>query len=123
MRGRLTYADATSQNVITNSPVPWRTRKIFEDETRRIEERMIGLIAVAFALTLATSVQAMSPVPLHQRCGELANALANVLPTSPERQLLNYRLHLSSWGCILSSSHVSAPRPAVHRCRSPRASG
>ena len=27
---------------------------------------MIRLIAVAFALTLATSVQAMSPVPLHQ---------------------------------------------------------
>ena len=28
MRGaRLTYADATSQNVITDSSVPWRTRK------------------------------------------------------------------------------------------------
>ena len=28
MRGaRLTYADATRQNVITNSSVPWRTRK------------------------------------------------------------------------------------------------
>ena len=30
---------------------------------------MIRLIAVAFALTLATSVQAMSPAPLHQPDG------------------------------------------------------
>ena len=30
---------------------------------------MIRLIAVAFALTLATSVQAMSPAPLHQADG------------------------------------------------------
>ena len=30
---------------------------------------MIRLIAVAFALTVATSVQAMSPVPLHQPDG------------------------------------------------------
>ena len=33
------------------------------------EERMIRLIAVVFALTLATSVQAMSPAPLHQPDG------------------------------------------------------
>ena len=30
---------------------------------------MIKLIVVAFALTLATSVQAMSPAPLHQQDG------------------------------------------------------
>ena len=30
---------------------------------------MIRLIAVAFALTFATSAQAMSPVPLHQPDG------------------------------------------------------
>ena len=30
---------------------------------------MIRLITVAFALTLATSVQAMSPAPLHQTDG------------------------------------------------------
>ena len=30
---------------------------------------MIRLIVVAFALTLATSVQAMSPAPLHQPDG------------------------------------------------------
>ena len=30
---------------------------------------MMRLIAVAFALTLATSVQAMSPAPLHQPDG------------------------------------------------------
>ena len=39
----LTYADATNQNVITDSPVPWRTRKISEDEARRIASNIAKL--------------------------------------------------------------------------------
>ena len=37
---------------------------------------MIRLIAVAFALTLATSVQAMSPAPLHQPDGMITQIRA-----------------------------------------------
>ena len=38
---------------------------------------MIRLIAVAFALTLATSVQAMSPTPLHQPDGMITQIREN----------------------------------------------
>ena len=47
---------------------------------------MIRLIAVAFALTLATSVQAMSPVPLHQSDGMITHAAR-----------VGYELMASAW--------------------------
>ena len=61
---------------------------------------MIRLITVAFALTLATSVQAMSPAPLHQGDGVITqvrqacgagmkwnNALGRCATTSARRHV------------------------------------
>jgi len=64
---------------------------------------MIRLIAVAFALTLATSVQAMSPVPLHQSDGMITQV----------REACGAGMHMVNGQCIRTSARRNAARCAV----------
>ena len=64
---------------------------------------MIRLIAVAFALTLATSVQAMSPAPLHQADGMITQI----------REACGAGMHMVNGQCIRTSARRNAARCAV----------
>ena len=64
---------------------------------------MIKLIVVAFALTLATSVQAMSPAPLHQPDGMITQV----------RHACGAGYHMVNGTCIRTSARRNAARCAV----------
>jgi hypothetical protein len=60
----------------------------------------LRLIAVAFALTIATSAQAMSPAPLHQADGMITQV----------REACGAGMHMVNGACITTS-----PRRHVRR--------
>jgi hypothetical protein len=76
-----------------------------------LEEKMIRLIAVAFALTLATSVQAMSPAPLHQPDGMITQV----------RHACGAGMHYVNGRCVTTAARRNVRRCAVwgagHVCR------
>ena len=64
---------------------------------------MIRLIAVAFALTVATSAQAMSPAPLHQANGMITQM----------REACGAGMHMVNGECITTSARRHARRGVV----------
>ena len=64
---------------------------------------MIRLIAVAFALTVATSAQAMSPAPLHQANGMITQI----------REACGAGMHMVNGACITTSARRHARRGVV----------
>jgi hypothetical protein len=64
---------------------------------------MIRLIAVAFALTLATSVQAMSLAPLHQPDGMITQV----------REACGAGMHMVNGVCVRTPARRNAARCAV----------
>ena len=64
---------------------------------------MIRLMAVAFALAVATSAQAMSPAPLQQPNGMITHV----------REACGAGMHLVNGQCIRTSARRNAARCAV----------
>ncbi len=64
---------------------------------------MIRFIAVAFALTVATSAQAMSPAPLHQADGMITQV----------REACGAGMHMVNGACITTSARRHARRGVV----------
>ena len=63
----------------------------------------LRLIAVAFALTVATSAQAMSPAPLHQRDGIITQI----------REACGAGMHMVNGACITTSARRHVRRGVV----------
>jgi hypothetical protein len=72
---------------------------------------MIRLIAVGFALALATSAQAMSPAPLHQPDGMITKV----------REACGAGMHMVNGVCVTTPARRQVRRCAVwgagHVCR------
>ena len=64
---------------------------------------MIRFIAVIFALTVATSAQAMSPAPLHPQNGMITQV----------REACGAGMHMVNGQCIRTSARRNAARCAV----------
>ncbi len=72
---------------------------------------MIRFIAVAFCLAVATSAQAMSPVPLHQENGTIVQV----------REACGAGMHMVNGQCVTTAARRQARRCLVwgagHVCR------